>query len=458
MKTTITSATPLLSSPESQHEAETSRKLFFLQRRFAPLWVAFCLGVFADNMLRQALIIGISFGYITMNGVSASDSAVPVIGALFAVAMLIFSPLAGQVADKVETSMMFRRAKFVEMLIMAAAAFGFIFDNGLWLVVALFAMASQSAFFSPARTGAMPKYFAPNELIRANGLFNAGLFVSILLGLLFGGMLIAEPGGRYYIAGLLFLASLGGWLAVQRTYPAAANAPDLKIDWNVAAQGFRILKFAFKSPGIGRPLLGVSLFYLMTTNVTVLTPFFARDALGAGDSVANSIMVFYVFGAGGGAVGASMLAKGRNGFAMATFGVIGAAVLTLGVVLLTKSVANIGVDTFGEFITAPLGIALALCLSLSAACMSLYIVPLQAAIQRRAPAENRARIMAASNMLNGAMAGTGSLSVLFLTQTELKATDALLAVMAVQLLIAGYMILRYRAVPQGLHDEAQKSA
>jgi MFS family permease len=443
MSDMMTDASAPPSSQAARQEAETSGWPLYLQRRFAPLWVAFCLGAFTDNMLRQSLIIGISFGYISLHGVGANDGAVPVIGALFAVAMFVFSPIAGQVADRVETLVMFRRTKFVEMLIMAAAAAGFLLDNGLWLIVALFAMASQSAFFSPARNGAMPKYFAADELIRANGLFNAGLFVSILLGLLFGGMLIRETGGREIIAAVLFLASLTGWLAARMTLPAAANAPNLKINWNIAAQGVRILSFAFKAPGVARPMIGVALFYLLSTHITVLTPFYARDALGAGSGIANAIMVFYVIGAGGGAVGAALLAKGRNGFGMSTFGVIAAAVLTFAVVLLTGPVANIGAETFKAFISAPLGIALAICLSLSAASMSLYIVPLQAAIQRRAPAENRARIMAATNMMIAAMAATGSLFVLLFTQTDLKATDALLIVAVLQMTIAAYMIQRH---------------
>ncbi|MGE0409961.1 MAG: hypothetical protein AB7P23_11965, partial [Amphiplicatus sp.] len=61
------------------------------QRRFWPLWTAFCLGAFADNMLRQALIIGIPFGHVDMPG-AVGDSALPVIGAIFAVAMVVFSP------------------------------------------------------------------------------------------------------------------------------------------------------------------------------------------------------------------------------------------------------------------------------------------------------------------------------------------------------------------------------
>ena len=168
-------------SEAAREEATTTKRPLILQKRFLPMWTAFSLGVFADNMLRQALLIGVTFGHITLNGIP-EGLGVPIIGALFAMSMLVFSSIAGQFADKYETGKMFRLTKFVEMLIMISAAIGFLIDSGILIVLSLFAMGAQSAFFSPARIGAMPKYFSTGELLRANAFFSAALFVSINLG------------------------------------------------------------------------------------------------------------------------------------------------------------------------------------------------------------------------------------------------------------------------------------
>ncbi|MEL7487975.1 MAG: MFS transporter, partial [Pseudomonadota bacterium] len=310
----------MTTSTHTSDVASSSSAPLVAQRRFWPMWSAFTLGVFADNMLRQALLIGIPFGFIALPGVSAGVG-VPIIGALFAVAMLTFSSIAGQVADKYETAAMLRRTKLVEVCIMAVAALGFLLNSGHLLVLALFAMGAQSAFFSPVRIGAMPKYFETNELIRANAFFSAGLFVAILSGLTIGGMLITHESGRTSVAGLLFGAAFIGWLFSRKAPPAAATAPDLKLDWNIFRQGREVLGYAFGSPGVVRPMLGFGLFYYISTFVTVFVTVYAPNALGADQNVTNIIMALFTFGAGVGAISASALAKGRSGLGFSTLGI-----------------------------------------------------------------------------------------------------------------------------------------
>ena len=85
------------------------------------MWVTLSFGTFADNTLRQALLIGIPAGIIPVPLFSKPDDAIPVIGTLLPAAILIFSSVSGQLADKYETSMMFRRTKATELLLMLTA-------------------------------------------------------------------------------------------------------------------------------------------------------------------------------------------------------------------------------------------------------------------------------------------------------------------------------------------------
>ena len=78
----------------------------FAQRRFWPMWVALSFGTFSDNVLRQSLLIGVPYGVIDAPAFEKPDNAMPFIGALLPVAIMVFSPLSGQLADKYETSMM----------------------------------------------------------------------------------------------------------------------------------------------------------------------------------------------------------------------------------------------------------------------------------------------------------------------------------------------------------------
>jgi len=420
------------------------------------MWTALSLGAFADNMLRQALIIGIAFGSIRTAGFAEANDAVPLIGSLFAVAMLYVSSISGQFAEKYETALMFRRTKLVELVLMAIAAAGFALNSGWLLIITLLLMGAQSAFFSPVRMAAMPKYLAPDELVRGNGLCNAGLYVSILLGLFFGGLLIAQQGGGMQVSLVLVAAAAAGWLASLAAPPAAANAPDLRIDWNPFSQSALILRFAFVSPGVTLPLLGAAFFFFASTLVTVLTPLYVRLALGADEMTATAIMGVFAIGAGLGALASAALSKRRSGLGFSAFGISAASVCAIAVYALTGAVTASGEapQTIAALIADPAGVGLLAAFGASAVCMGLFVVPLQAAAQRRAPSDKRGRIMAASNMLNAAAAIAGSLSVLLVTRGVVGPASAFLLVAALQGAVALLMAWRKMKLDAGLYDTA----
>lgn len=435
------------------------KRPLFLQQRFLPMWTALSLGAFADNMLRQALIIGIAFGAIKAQGFANPNDAVAIIGSFFAIAMLVFSTISGQLAEKYETAMLFRRIKFVEVALMALAAIGFYINSGWLLIITLFGMGAQSAFFSPVRFAAMPKYLKPEELVRGNGLCNAGLYVSILVGLFIGGLLISEPDGGRKVAGGLFAASFTGWLAVLKAPRAAPGAPTLKLDWNPIGQAYRIFRFAFGAPGVARPLLGPAFFFFISTFVTVLAPLYVKYSLHADEAVATTIMGVFAIGAGVGALMAATLSKKRSGLGYSGFGLAAAAVMSVFIFILTGVAARQSPAGSIALLTgsAP-GILLTAAFCLSAAFMGLFIAPLQAAVQRRAPPGQRARILAAGNMANAATATLGSLSVMAFSRSGLDLSGAFLGVAILQSAAALYMIVRRARTPEGLFDEALESA
>lgn len=426
----------------------------FLQRRFLPMWTAFVLGVFADNTLRQALIIGVGFGYIAIAGFESGANAIPVVGSLFAVAMLIFSSISGQIAEKYDTAFLLRRIKLVELCLMGLAAIGFLTGNGWLLIAVLFGMGVQSAFFSPVRIGAMPKYLHKDELVRGNAIFNAGLYVAILSGLFLGGLLIERPAAASLLSALLVGASAFGWLAVRAAPPAPADAPDLTVDWNVPRQGYRILSYAVSAPGVLWPLMGAAAFFYTTTLVTVLVPIYIRDVWSAGGAVASIIMGLFAIGAGLGALSAALLARNRSGLGASAFGIGVASVLTtfsFALGLAAPPPAD-ELRSVAEFFALPRSGLLAVAFCLTSAALGFYMVPLQAAAQRRAPPARRSRIMAAGNMMNAAAAMTGSLSVLIVTHANLSPNLAILLVAMLQAVISVVMAIRWRKLPSGAFD------
>lgn len=419
------------------------------------MWIALSFGAFSDNVLRQSLLIGIPYGVIDTPATENPDNAMPFIGALLPVAIMLFSPLSGQLADKYETSQMFRRTKFVEIILMVTAAIAFLSGAGLLAIAMLFAMGAQSAFFSPVRTGAMPKYLAPDELVRGNALCNAGLYSFILLGYMVGGALIVREDGRLLVGAVLVSASTIGWLASLRTLRAAANDPGLKITFDWFGQIARMTGYVASSRGVAPPLLGVAIFFFLSTAVTVITPLYARDTLNADAYVATALNGLFAIGAGVGALCAAGLARGRSGLGYSAAAVGAAGVFSLLIGIFSPIAAGDAgeIFTIGDlFLTAP-GLALTFLFLATAALMGVYLAPLQAAVQRRAPAPIRARIMAAVVFANAVFAIPGSLSTFLITNTGADPALAFFAVAVAMLAISALMLHRRRTLPDGLYDE-----
>jgi len=432
---------------------DAARLPLFFQRRFLPMWIALSFGTFADNTLRQALLIGIPAGLISVPFFTDADNAIPYIGALLPLAILLFSSVSGQLADKYETSMMFRRTKFMEIVLMSVAALAFTFGNGLLAIAMLFAMGAQSAFFSPVRVGAMPKYLHAEELVRGNGLCNAGLFTFILLGYTAGGLLITKSGGA--VGAALVISALIGWLASLRTPYAAANDPELKLSFNGVAQTFTMFRLAFAAPGVGPTLIGVGVFYFLSTAVTVAVPLYGRDSLYSEPMVWVALNGLFAVGAMIGAVAAASIAKGRTGLGFSTVAIIAAGFMSFVVVAITPFAAGTAAAplTLNALFSAPAGLMLVAAFVATSALSGVYIAPLQAAMQRRAPATIRARILAAGIFANAAFAIPGSLSILFVTGSDIDPVFVFAGVGAAMLLIGAAMIYRWRTLPEGRYED-----
>lgn len=432
----------------------------FFQRRFFPLWTALALGAFTDNMLKQALSIALVYGVITAPLIS-NDDALPIVGSLFPIAMVLFSTLSGQIADKYETLFMFKRTKFAEFLLMVLAAVGFFIHSAPILILTLFLMGAQSAFFSPVRTAAMPKYLAPAELVRGNALCGGGLFVSVMVGIVIGGMLITKEGGPVQVSLILVIAALIGWLVIRQAPEAAANDPTLTIDWNLPAQATKLIEYTRDAPGVMRPVLAVAWYWSVGALVTVCVPLFVRDTLYGDETVTTAMMAIFAVGAAIGAIIASLLAKGRSGLGLSTAGISGAGLLAIAIFVLSQTIAPPVGGTLIDanvFFATHRGQAMAVAFLLSSISTAIFVVPMQAAVQRRAPSERRARILAANNMLNALGATIGAWSVLLITRFSITPEVAFVIIGIAQLGIATYMLRRKKTQPEGRYDESLMEA
>ncbi len=164
-------------------------KTLLATRKFAPFFWTQFFGAFNDNIFKNALVIFIAFKIV-----SETESAlyVQLASGLFVLPFFLFSPLAGQIADKYDKAKIIQWTKLAECGIMTLGALSLIFENIFFMIFVLFLMAVQSTFFGPVKYSILPQTLHERELMEGTGLVEMGTFIAILTGTILGGLLIKE--------------------------------------------------------------------------------------------------------------------------------------------------------------------------------------------------------------------------------------------------------------------------
>src|SRR5687768_5384943 len=113
-------------------------------RRLLPLFCTQFLGAFNDCVFKNALII--LFAFSTTQSLFTHHTLVNLAAALFIIPYFIFSPLAGQLADKVEKAQLIRWIKFIEIALVILIIFSLYVNHLLLLLISLFLLGTQATF------------------------------------------------------------------------------------------------------------------------------------------------------------------------------------------------------------------------------------------------------------------------------------------------------------------------
>ncbi|MEZ4248283.1 MAG: MFS transporter [Polyangiales bacterium] len=349
-------------------------------RRFAPLFWTQLLGAFNDNLFKSALVVALTFGAFRRADLPI-DTLVNLATALLVLPFFLFGSLAGQLADRFDKATLARGLKVAELVAMVVALVGFQLGSLPMLFVALFAMGTQSAFFGPIKYALLPQHLRREELVAGNALVEAGTFVAILAGTLVGALLIAIPGaGVPLVGGAIVLVACFG-LGASRHIPEAPGSVHATIDPNLLRGTRDLLRVARRDRAVWGAIVGLSVFWLGGAVILGQLPRVA-EARGGDENALTLLLGAFSFGIGAGSFLAERWARGRIllGSVPASLAAIGALTATL------PSATTIGGAAAMLFAVGVAG--------------GLFAVPLMTLLQARAREEERARVVAANNVVN----------------------------------------------------------
>ncbi|GBU15124.1 MFS transporter [Polaromonas sp.] len=373
------------------------------QRRFAPFfWTQFS-GAANDNLFKFAFIVMVTY-QLSVGWLPPSLAGL-VIGAVFILPFLLFSATSGQLTDKFEKSRIMRFVKNLEVLIMLAAAAGFVSDNSVWQVPLLlgctFLMGLHSTLFGPVKFAYLPQVLSERELTGGNGMVEMGTFVAILLGNVVGGLLVAVPGvGPHYVALACVLLALAGRLVAQFIPAASASDPQLKINWNPFTETWRNLQLARSNTVVFRSMLGISWMWFFGAVFLSQFPSFAKEVLHGDEQVASLLLVVFSIGIATGSLLCEALSRRHVEIGLVPLGTMGMSVFAIDLYFASRGLTAAPLMGLAAFVAQPAHWRVLLDLLLLSLFAGLYSVPMYALVQLRSPATHRARIMAANNILN----------------------------------------------------------
>jgi len=369
------------------------------QRRFLPFFLTQALGAFNDNVYRQAII-----GLLFWLGVSPEQRTLytNLAPALFILPYFLFSATAGQIAEKLEKSKLIRITTSMEIAIMSLAAVGFMTQNMTVLLVALFSTGLQSTLFGPVKYSILPSVLKPEELTGGNGLVEMGTSISILVGMIFGGLIFKLAGahGPVVAATSIIALAITGNLVSRAIPRAEAGAPDLKINWNPLPESLEIVRLARKQVAVRNAILGVSWFWFVGTVLTSQLPTYAEVNLGGTATLYIFALALFSIGTGVGSMLCEKLSARTVEIGLVPLGAFGISAFMLDLYFARSGAAVAhGLDVAG-FLQQPGSWRIAIDLTGIGLFAGFFVVPLFALIQSRTPRDELSRVIAGMNIQN----------------------------------------------------------
>ncbi len=420
--------------------------MFVFSRRFFPFFNTFFWGALNDNMFRNALVILITYqsGFDEKTASSLSFLAM----AAMMLPQFPFSAMAGETADKFPQHKLFRIIKFIEIVLMLLTCVAFCFYKTPKicipiLLVLLFLMGTQSAFYSPVKYAYIPRNM-PDDLVRGNACVSAGTYLAILFGTILGNELITLPYGAYITGGMLILVAVAGYAASLFILPLPPALPELKVNWNPVTSTKPIMKTVFRDFVLRHCVIGLSIFWMAGALYVSQLAGFCKEIIGAEEAL---VMVFTLLFSVGVALGACLCSLVRKRFhviRLVPVALVFMALFTLDLFFASGAWVKMDCAGLSELAQVPAFYRFVADLLLLAMCGGFYSVPLISLLQKTAKKEEMARVIAGNNIINAAMIGLGSIGSAVLMAAGLIRVEGIFVVVALVNFCAAFYLMRLK--------------
>ncbi len=413
-------------------------------KRFAPFFWTQFFGAFNDNVFKNALMALITFGILqaglelhSMNNLGAM---------LFILPFFLFSALAGQLADKYEKSKLIRAVKILEIIIMVFGALCFIYQQTWGLMLLLFLMGTQSAFFGPVKYSIIPQHLHRDELVGGNALVETGTFVAILLGTLTAGIISNWANSTLVFAAIIIVVAICGYLASCHIPLGTAPDPTLKIKFNPLTETWHTVQFSRQNHSVFLAIMGISWFWFLGAAYLTQLYGFSKQDLHGDQTVVMCLLAIFSIGVAAGSLLCERLSGHKVELGLVPLGSIGLTLFGIDLYFSRPDVSGVELMNIQTFLQLPMSYKVFVDFLMIGIFGGLYIVPLYAMVQQRSEEAHRSRIIASINILNALFMVVSALAgILFLSVFELSIPEFFVILALMNAVVAGYI---YTVIPE----------
>ncbi len=383
---------------------------------FTYLNIAQFLGALNDNVYKMLIV----FFLIGLEGAENSHTILGSVGALIVLPFLLFSPIAGTLADRYSKRNIIVIAKFFELGVMILGVVGFALESKGLSYATLFLLACHSTLFSPSKYGIVPELIKPDFISKANGLLTSFTYLAIIVGTFFASFITQITHRNYVMAAsccaVFSVIGILASLCIVHTPPSGSSK---KVSARILTTTYRALKLAKQIPSLLPAIFGAAFFLFIGAYVQMNIIPFSIESLGLSDIEGGYLFLLTALGIGLGSLLAGKASGGGIELGMVPFAALGIAICS----------ALLSVFDFSLLTVVPLVILLGFF-------AGFYEVPLDAYIQMASPVQDRGQCLAASSFLSFVGVLCASFSIYFFSSVlHLEASSGFAVIGILTLLI-----------------------
>ncbi len=393
---------------------------------FSSLVLSQSLGALNDNSFKLLIV----FHIISIIGIQSTQVITSIAGMCFVLPFILFSAIAGWLADRHSKRNVLIITKLLEILVVALGVLALSIPLPIYSYILIGLMGLQSTFFSPAKYGIIPEIMPKSKVSWANGWVSSTTYGGVIIGTFLGALLTDIGNGSFLLVGLFCLAVsiIGSAFAfgVEKTPVEHPGKPFPKL---AILEPFVTLKITNKSRHLTLMIITSALFLFVGSFIQINILAFSIKHLMLDATSGGYIFLISALGIGCGAMIAGRLSQGIIELGIIPFSI---ALLGIGAIVSAIFASHLIVVIVSMFFLGLMG--------------GFLTVPVEAFIQIRSPKKCLGQVLACNNFFNfiGILISSSTIYVLYKYAQFSPAQNFLyLGIFLILISIAYFRILKH---------------